>query len=185
MIKNDTFILDTMADSSISGIFVDCLDRPCPAGRGCASRHIHTDFFAIRTSAVSLDAILATNEGNAELMAMKAFSEIVKKPGRRLAARHWATRWPMQSDWGSFPSCARPSGFFLCCMKAQLNTAPCNGTGNMGGLVGCAHVGCPGQRWSRVFWTQTENTRWNKILRGRHRRRVGGGEGGAKPKRIG
>lgn len=78
LIKNDSSILVSMADVSVSGIFVDCLDRPCPAGRGCSSRHIHTDFFAIRPSSVPLEAVLYTNETNAERMAIKAFSGIVK-----------------------------------------------------------------------------------------------------------
>lgn len=78
LIKNDTFILASMADKNVSGIFVDCLDTPCPAGRGCPGRQIHTDFFAIRPKAVSLDAVLAVNETIAERMATKAFSGIVK-----------------------------------------------------------------------------------------------------------
>jgi hypothetical protein len=79
LIKNDTFILASMADKSINGIFVDCLDRPCPAGRGCFNRHMHSDFFAIRPSAVTLDALLNNYDANAERMTIKAFSGIVDK----------------------------------------------------------------------------------------------------------
>jgi hypothetical protein len=78
LIKNDTFITASMTDISMNGIFVDCLDRPCPAGRGRSKRYIHTDFFAIRPSAVSADALLSINETNAERMAIKAFSGIVE-----------------------------------------------------------------------------------------------------------
>jgi len=58
LIRNDTFLLQSMANNSISGIFDDCLDRPCDGGRNCVHRKIHTDFFAIRPAAVSRDDIL-------------------------------------------------------------------------------------------------------------------------------
>ena len=78
LIRNDTFILASMADESISGIFVDCQDKPCPSGRGCSDRIIHTDFFAVRPSAVSLGELRHINETSAEPMATKAFSGIVQ-----------------------------------------------------------------------------------------------------------
>ena len=78
LIRNDTFILASMADESISGIFVDYLDKPCPSGRGCSDRIIHTDFFAVRPSAVSLGELRHINETGAETMATKAFSGIVQ-----------------------------------------------------------------------------------------------------------
>ena len=77
LIKNDTFILASMAEKSINGIFVDCLDRPCPSGRGCSNRRMHSDFFAIRPSAVTLDAQFDHYDTNAERMTIKAFSGIV------------------------------------------------------------------------------------------------------------
>lgn len=120
LIRNDTFIRASMADKSISGIFADCYDRPCPAGRGCSDRLIHTDFFAIRPNAVSLDALLSTNETNAEHMATKAYSGIVKSkadawlpgagPHRRFCKVSGATS-PVVHDHELSSSCARQSKF--------------------------------------------------------------------------
>ena len=70
LIRNDTFILASMAVDSVHGIFVDCHDKLCPTGRGCSSRHVHTEIFAIRPRAISLDALLHVSETNAEDMAI-------------------------------------------------------------------------------------------------------------------
>jgi len=81
LIRNDSFILEQMRDPSVSGIFDDCLDVPCPAGNGCVGRLIHTDFFAIRPCSISADALMQgarTNATSAELMATEAFSSIIK-----------------------------------------------------------------------------------------------------------
>jgi hypothetical protein len=78
LIRNDTFLLQSMANNSISGIFDDCLDRPCDGGRNCVQRLIHTDFFAIRPAAISRAEIVAANNTNAERMATTAFSGIVR-----------------------------------------------------------------------------------------------------------
>ena len=78
LVRNDTFLLETMQDGGVAGIFVDCLDKPCPGGRKCVDRQIHTDFFAIRPGAVSRDLILKLDNGHAEAMATAAFSGIVK-----------------------------------------------------------------------------------------------------------
>ncbi|EWM20359.1 hypothetical protein Naga_100877g2 [Nannochloropsis gaditana] len=79
LIRNDTFLLEGMRDPGIEGIFADCLDKPCPTGKNCSDRLIHTDFFAIRPDAVSLEAILDADEKEpgAEPMARRAFSSIV------------------------------------------------------------------------------------------------------------
>lgn len=78
LIRNDTFISTQMHDPRVSGIFDDCKDLPCPAGNRCLDRTIHTDFFAIRSSAISLDELLRINVTHAEKMATEAFSGIVK-----------------------------------------------------------------------------------------------------------
>jgi hypothetical protein len=78
LIRNDTYILQSMANNSISGIFDDCLDRPCDGGRNCVHRLIHSDFFAIRPAAITRGKILKANNTNAERMATIAFSSIVK-----------------------------------------------------------------------------------------------------------
>ena len=79
LIRNDTFILSSMKNDTVSGIFVDCFDRPCLIGSGCVDRLIHTDFFAIRPRVVVLDELLsAADITNAEDMATKAFSGIVR-----------------------------------------------------------------------------------------------------------
>jgi len=78
LIWNDTYLLQSMANDRISGIFADCLDRPCDGGRNCVQRLIHTDFFAIRPAAISRAEIIGANNKNAERMATIAFSGIVK-----------------------------------------------------------------------------------------------------------
>lgn len=82
LIRNDTFILARMNDPDISGIFDDCLDMPCPAGRRCADRLIHTDFLAIRPDAISPDDLvkaLQSNGDSSERMLTEAFSDIVER----------------------------------------------------------------------------------------------------------
>ena len=66
LIRNDTFLLESMANDNISGIFVDCLDKSCLNERICNDRQIHTDFFAIRPSAVSRDQVLKLDNRHAE-----------------------------------------------------------------------------------------------------------------------
>jgi hypothetical protein len=79
LIRNDTFLLSSMGNDGVNGIFVDCKDRQCPAGNKCTSRRIHTDFFAVRPKAVELEAVLNVGDfTNAESMATKIFSGIVK-----------------------------------------------------------------------------------------------------------
>ena len=78
LIRNDTFLRQSMANDRISGIFVDCLDRPCLAGKRCLDRQIHTDFFAIRPTAISRGEILKADNSHAEAVATKAFSGIVR-----------------------------------------------------------------------------------------------------------
>ena len=78
LVRNDTFLVETMQDDAVSGIFVDCYDKPCPGGRKCVDRQVHTDFFAIRPGAVSRDLVLKLDGRHAEAMATAAFSGIVK-----------------------------------------------------------------------------------------------------------
>lgn len=79
LIRNDTFLLSAMDNDGVSGIFADCNDKPCPENRRCLKRRMNTDFFAIRPSAITLEDVMsATNITNAEWMATKAFSRIVR-----------------------------------------------------------------------------------------------------------
>ena len=81
IIRDDSFLRQAMANDSITGIFSDCLDQPCPAGQRCMDRQIHTDFFAIRPGAVSRERVLEVADkhaSHAESMATKAFSGIVR-----------------------------------------------------------------------------------------------------------
>ena len=77
LVRDDTFLLQAMGDDTVHGIFVDCLDRPCPTGRRCEDSIIHTDFFAVRPRAVSRDAVLRLDGSNAEAAITRAFSGIV------------------------------------------------------------------------------------------------------------
>lgn len=55
IILNDTWLLQTMQDVNVDGIFVDCHGALCPAKRMCTSALIHTDFFAIRPCAITAE----------------------------------------------------------------------------------------------------------------------------------
>lgn len=78
LIRDDSFLLELLMDPRIHGVFVDCLDRECPTGRHCVDRMIHTDFFAIRPSAISPSAVRGARQDHAESMITDAFSSIVK-----------------------------------------------------------------------------------------------------------
>jgi len=78
MIRDGTFLLERFGDSRIHGIFADCEDRDCPAGKRCTDNMIHTDFFAVRPNAISLSAVRETKQDNAEMMISEAFSSILK-----------------------------------------------------------------------------------------------------------
>ncbi|KAI8462747.1 MAG: hypothetical protein J3K34DRAFT_446887 [Monoraphidium minutum] len=60
IIRNDTWILKTMSDLHVDGIFVDCMDTQCPNKRQCFSAVMHSDFFAFRPNAVSSTAVSAS-----------------------------------------------------------------------------------------------------------------------------
>jgi len=79
LIRNDSFLFERMDDAKIQGVFADCFNRDCPTGNHCSSAKIHTDFFAIRPEAVSLQDVMEANKAkiHAELMATQAFSGIV------------------------------------------------------------------------------------------------------------
>ena len=80
LIRNDTFLRERINDVHTHGIFVDCWDKECPTGRNCINRQIHTDFFAVRPSALPPpDAFHRANKGNAEGMATELFASIVQK----------------------------------------------------------------------------------------------------------
>lgn len=48
IIRNDSWLLRTMNDTSVDAIFADCFSRTCT--QRCTSNQVHTDFFAIRPS---------------------------------------------------------------------------------------------------------------------------------------
>jgi hypothetical protein len=77
LIRNDSFLLERFEDSRIHGIFADCLDVACRNGNKCVNRLIHSDFFAVRPSAVSPSAVRDARRDNAERMITEAFSSIV------------------------------------------------------------------------------------------------------------
>jgi hypothetical protein len=79
LIRNDSFLLERFEDSRIHGIFADCLDVACRNGNKCAKRLIHSDFFAVRPSAISPGAVREARHDNAERMITEAFSSIVKE----------------------------------------------------------------------------------------------------------
>jgi hypothetical protein len=77
IIRNDTWLLDTMGDAGVDGIFADCNDTPCPARVKCEAAHINTDFFAVRPAAVTPLPIDNAVQPHAETRATAVFRPIV------------------------------------------------------------------------------------------------------------
>lgn len=51
IIRDDKWILKTLDNTNIDGIFADCIDKGCTTSH-CVQNHPHADFFALRTSAL-------------------------------------------------------------------------------------------------------------------------------------
>jgi hypothetical protein len=62
LIRKDTWIIRTMLDATMNGIFHDCHYLPNYNVR----RHLHTDFYAFRPSAVDREMVLRSNDNVAE-----------------------------------------------------------------------------------------------------------------------
>jgi hypothetical protein len=70
VIRNDTWLIQTMLNTSIDGIFHDCLNRKSYAN---STTDFHTDFYAFRPSAVELERVRNTNQQYAENHMSDAF----------------------------------------------------------------------------------------------------------------
>lgn len=79
LIRNDTILLDILDKQDVDGVFVDCIDIPCPTGNKCIDRQIHTDFFAVRPQRIPANVFERSLNENAETMATAVFSSIVKQ----------------------------------------------------------------------------------------------------------
>mgnify|MGYP006085712309 CR=1 FL=1 len=77
IIKSDDWLLRTMQNPKIHGIFDDCLDTGCKTSY-CTSNMVHTDFFAVRASQMNENMFNNTIHQNAEKFATKEFSEIIR-----------------------------------------------------------------------------------------------------------
>ena len=80
LILNDTWLCQTMGDSDVDAIFVDCKDQ-CSVGN-CSHPEvlIHTDFFAIRPQVLQKDSFNPTTFdriGNAERVATHEFQKVL------------------------------------------------------------------------------------------------------------
>jgi hypothetical protein len=78
VIRNDSWILKTMTDPDVDGIFIDCLDTACPEKRSCLAAHIHTDFFAVRPEAISATQA-SLHSSTAEIQTTAMFRPIVAR----------------------------------------------------------------------------------------------------------
>jgi len=113
IIRNDTWFLETMRDDTADGIFVDCMDKRCPARRRCQSAHIHTDFFAVRPRAFKVDPSLA-GVTNAEVKSTAMFRPIVlagrdrwvPNTAQRASCRVRGEKSPVIHDHEYLKSCA-------------------------------------------------------------------------------
>lgn len=84
IIRNDTYILSTIPDAEVDGIFVDCYEV-CKGATHCNDTGylIHSDFIAFRPSVIPRDIFWnesndATGEGNAEGMNNRTFASVVR-----------------------------------------------------------------------------------------------------------
>jgi len=75
IVRNDTFILETIQDPSVTALLVDCYHDPKHLVTNPDEySKIHTDFFAIKPSALPHDAFLVPKTKNAE----KSFTEDIR-----------------------------------------------------------------------------------------------------------
>jgi len=77
IIKSDDWLLKTMQNPKIHGIFDDCKDTGCKTSY-CTSNLVHTDFFAVRASQMNENMFNNTIHQNSEKLATKEFSEIIR-----------------------------------------------------------------------------------------------------------
>mmetsp|Transcript_37518 Transcript_37518/g.74468 ORF Transcript_37518/g.74468 Transcript_37518/m.74468 type:complete len:347 (-) Transcript_37518:146-1186(-) len=75
LILEDEWLVRTMHDRQVDGIFADCLYQNC--SRNCTRALVHTDFFAVRPRSVNFENFHAMN-GNAETIATKVFNKIIR-----------------------------------------------------------------------------------------------------------
>ena len=65
IIRDETWLVQTMQDPDVDGIFADCLSRKCTSH--CTQNWIHTDFFVVRPRTLrNVDEYYNHNEKNAE-----------------------------------------------------------------------------------------------------------------------
>lgn len=96
LIRNDSFLLERFEDETINGIFADCSDVPCPAGRHCTDRLVHTDFFAIRPHALPQAAFSAVAPSQRGGYGHLRVSVHYLKWNGQLGVPCWAPPWPVQ-----------------------------------------------------------------------------------------
>ena len=65
IIRDETWLVQTMQDPGVDGIFTDCYSRPCTSH--CTGNIAHTDFFVVRPRALrNVDEYYNHNDKNAE-----------------------------------------------------------------------------------------------------------------------
>jgi len=96
LILDDEWLIKTMLDNRVGGIFVDCIDKCKSQVSFCSKGLVNSDFFAFRVSEMPSNAFTRfENLGNAERQATAAFRHIVAKgrdrwlPGTQL---NWICR---------------------------------------------------------------------------------------------
>lgn len=97
IIRNDTWLMETMrTDLEAGGIFVDCYDGECPngRGRGCRVKHIHTDFVALRPSALDVKEMVKGGANAEILLGQQVLPMIKQERDRWLKGGHpWKPGW--------------------------------------------------------------------------------------------
>jgi hypothetical protein len=88
LVRNDTFLLQTMKDPSVEGIFNDCVDDAhCRNDQKCRKRRIHGDALLFRPGSLRKKAFFVPRKrrltANAEMELSREFQTVVAKGADR------------------------------------------------------------------------------------------------------
>jgi hypothetical protein len=83
IVRDDTWLLETMSKIEVEGIFVDCDATPCTAKQACANAQIQTDFFVFRPSAIQGNLADLPATRHAERKATALFQPIIRRGSDR------------------------------------------------------------------------------------------------------
>jgi hypothetical protein len=87
LVRNDTFLLQTMKDPFVEGIFNDCLDKHCHKEQKCRRRRVHGDAILFRPSTLRKKSFFVPRKrrmtANTERELSREFQTVVSKGADR------------------------------------------------------------------------------------------------------